>query len=182
MRRLMAFLESRIDAAERRSLPIVVGDSAHPFDATEPGAIRGLHALLETLKRHAGLELVITSRSPLLLREIDSLVELDQSHAVAVDVPLPCIDPVSGEALDLHAAEPQQCLWMVRKLAEQGLTTRVVLPADLDLGAEEVLRPLVNAARAHGAFDVAPTAGSSSRLLRQLRLENDLPRHLPGRG
>lgn len=179
-RRLMRFLEERVRAAEQTRRPILVGDREQPFDDAAPDAARGLRALLEILKRRSGLEVRITSRSPLLLRELDSLVELDQSHAVSIDVPIATLDLEQAQALDPEAPNPHQSLWMVRKLAEHGLTTRVVLPADADLGSEETLRPLAFAAAEHGAFDL--DADLESTLLHRLRLEIGFPRPLPGRG
>ena len=156
----------------------MLGTPDVPYD---PLVLSG--APLVALRRFDGLEVSITTRSSEILEQLDLLVELDQRHAVGVDMLIASIEPGS--------ADLQERLRTVAVLSSQGITTRLVL-TDLpgtEPGAATRLHRLFEAAVECGVFDVvvAPSprhdeAEESTRLLRCLRLELSFPRSLPGRG
>lgn len=202
-----------VEAWLRRALlrrePIVLGtDGADPYavetmEKTEPGFVR---SLLQGLTRLDGLEVAITTRSPRVLQDLSLLTELDQRHAVRVDIPLAAVDRELAKKIEPREPEPEARLWAVAQLAAEGITTRVLvkplLPGVND--GEESLRALFEAALAAGACDVVAGSIPAARprrlpwgpwgttedrsredllaTIRRLRLEHGFPRAMPGRG
>jgi hypothetical protein len=150
-------------------------------------------------------EVSIFTRSPLLLRELDLLIELDQCRAVTVTVLIPAADPDLVRRLEPRpslqfspscAADPGARLDLVRTLAAHGIAVRVLctpLVAGVNNGTA-VLSRLFALARQAGASDVlaaprhpavpptAAEAGNLAALFYRLRLQHGFPRTLPGRG
>ncbi|HTQ81493.1 MAG TPA: hypothetical protein VMM92_15955 [Thermoanaerobaculia bacterium] len=188
-------LERRLRQAALQGRPVLLGTPAAPYEPAERGTTR---FLLATLGRTEGLEVVITTRSPLLLRDLELLTRLDRCHAVIVRMMLPTVDPELAVRMEPEISSPQSRLRAVRQLSEEGIETQVLcapwLPGSND--SEAVLRPLFAAAWEAGAFDVrlpgdrrsalaAWTSGGRDRRLavfRRLRLEYGFPRPLAGRG
>jgi len=180
-------LERQLRQAALRGQPIVLGTAAVPFS---PAA--STRPLLAALSRTEGLLVSITTRSPLILRHLELLTELDRRHAVSVDVMIPAADPDLAARLEPGGSEPRALLSAVRQLAEEGIDTRVVF-APVRPGVndgEEALRPLFAAAREAGAREVLASTLHLRRAARQqflatfrhLRLEYGFPQALPGRG
>jgi hypothetical protein len=176
-----------------------IGDKADPYPASE-AAERSTRALLEVLACLAdGLELSILTRSPLLLRDLDLLADLDQRHGVRVGVVIPTADPKVARRIESQLprpASPADRLDMVHTLAAHGIETRVlctpILPGVNNSAA--ALHKLFDLAHQAGASDVVPaprhpalppTPFESEHLLalfHRVRLEHGFPRSLPGRG
>jgi hypothetical protein len=79
---------------------LVLGATADPYPPAE-SVQRKTRRLLEWVARVPySLEISILTRSPLLLRDLDLLVELDQRHAVTVSVLIPAADPKLAGRLD----------------------------------------------------------------------------------
>ncbi len=199
-----------VEAWLRRALlrrePIVLGtDGADPYasETTQPGFTR---SLLQSLAHLDGLEVAITTRSPRVLQDLSLLTELDQRHAVRVDIPLAAVDRHLAKKIEPREPEPEARLWAVSQLSAEGISTRVLvkplLPGVND--GEETLRALFEAALEAGACDVVagaipaarprrlpwgPWAATEDRTredllatIRRLRLEHGFPRAMPGRG
>ncbi|HEX3131441.1 MAG TPA: hypothetical protein VH394_29155 [Thermoanaerobaculia bacterium] len=189
-----------------RKEPIVLGtDGADPYAAetSQPGFAR---SLLQGLTRLDGLEVAITTRSPRVLQDLSLLTELDQRHAVRVDIPLAAVDCELAKKIEPREPEPEARLWAVAQLASEGINTRILikplLPGVND--GEEALRALFEAALEAGACDVVVGAIPAARprrlpwgswattedrsredllaTIRRLRLEHGFPRATPGRG
>ncbi|MEA2695101.1 MAG: hypothetical protein QOJ16_4488 [Acidobacteriota bacterium] len=186
-------LERSFEKAVRRGRPIVLGTVAVPFTleaSTRP--------LLAALSRAEGLEVSITTRSPLIVRHVELLADLDRRSAVTVRMLIPTVDPELAASLEPEAADPRARLRAVRQLSEEGIETRVLcspwLPGLHD--RESILSPLFAAAREAGAYDVQlpreshageRTLSASRRdrrlaLFQRLRLEHGFPQTIPGRG
>jgi DNA repair photolyase len=184
-------LERRLRQAALRGQPIVLGTAAVPYSPEASS-----RQLLAALARTEGLLVSITTRSPLILRDLDLLAELDRRHAVAVQMMVPALDSGLAARLEPLAASPEARLGAVRRLAEEGIETRILLspwlPGQND--RETVLRPLFAAAREAGAGDVLlpgdrqgwkhSLEGRDRRLVtfRRLRMEHGFPKAQPGRG
>ncbi len=174
-----ASLEKRLVRSARRGKPIALGTVDEPY---EPAP--GQRLPLAGLRRFAGLAVRVVTRSSWMVDGLDLLADLDQQHAVVVDVPFAGIDPCSPAG--------RTSLGVVRAMAERGLTVRVVLPRlagrDHRTADADRLRCLVAAGVACGASDLllrrADRRGRGPWLrdARRLRLEYALPRPLPGRG
>jgi DNA repair photolyase len=78
---------------------LILGAQADPYPAAEAVHQR-TRRLLEHLPETIGLEISILTRSPLLLRDLDLLVDLDQRHVVTVGVLIPAADPRLARRLE----------------------------------------------------------------------------------
>jgi hypothetical protein len=175
-----------------------------------PLAPGGLDAC-DALATAPGMEVTIFTRSPLVLRDLDLLVELDQRHVVTVGVLIPAARAALATRLERsgsprHRASsspsppsppsPEIRFELVQTLAANGIATEVLctpIVPGLNNGAAELGRLFAKAWQA-GARDVRPaprhpalppTAAESRHLLplfHRLRLEQGFPRTLPGRG
>jgi len=193
---------------------LILGAKADPYSPAE-SAQRRTRRLLERLagapREIFGMEISILTRSPLLLRDLDLLVDLDRRHAVTVSVLIPAAEadlasrveaagptPPSPPSLPSPPSvpSPDTRFELVRTLAAHGIATRVLctpVQPGLNNGVA-VLRRLFGRAREAGAFDVTPaprhpalrpTAAESRQLLalfHRLRVERGFPRTVPGRG
>jgi DNA repair photolyase len=151
----------------------------------------------------AGMEISILTRSPLLLRDLDLLVDLDRRHAVTVSVLIPAVEAELANRIEANTSpssppsppSPDTRFELVHTLAAHGIATRVVCtPIQPGLNnSVAVLRRLLARAHEAGAFDVSPaprhpalrpTSTESRQLLalfHRLRLERGFPRTSPGR-
>jgi hypothetical protein len=204
----VAALERKLRRAALRGQPIVLGTVDIPYEPVRrlrhPGFNRsplaaldlsgtpGMSETLGTTGIAEGLAVSITTRSPLILRDLDLLAELDRRHAVTVHVTLPTVDPVLADRLEPGAPDPRARLRAVRQLAEEGIDTQVVCSPVLagENDGEEVLRQLFAEVREAGANDMTASAAHLRPAVRDrflatfrlLRLEYGFPQGLPGRG
>jgi DNA repair photolyase len=148
-------LARRLRKAALHGQPIAIGTATDPYQPAERhyGVTR---SLLEVFSRVEGLEISITTKSPLILRDLALLAELDQRHGITVHLTITTVDSSLARRIEQHAPDPQARLRVVEKLAAEGIATSVfcmpVMPGIND--HQEVLRPLFMAARRAGAFDV----------------------------
>lgn len=167
-------VERRLRKAVLRGEPVVIGTLADPYDPADD-RYAPVRSVLNDLARTEGLEIVVTTRSARILRDIELLVDLDKRHAVSVNLLVPAADP-----------EPQ--LRAVQALASEGIAATVLCAPETR--EPEALRRLFEAAAEAGARDVEVSAPSLPRgererrlsLLRRLRLEHGFPRDVAGRG
>jgi len=156
---LLQELRRQDSPATARAESIEIGAACDPYPAAE--ARLGLtRSVLEVLCQARGLVLALTTRSPLVLRDHDLLRQLDLRHSVTVTVPMTTLDARSAAGIEPGTATPGARLEVVRRLAADGITTRVrctpVLPG-INSSADE-LDPLFAAARQAGAVDVTGDA------------------------
>jgi hypothetical protein len=179
-----------------------IGRRADPYPAAEAsaGATRRLLESLADLRE--GLEVSIVTRSPLLLRDLDLLVDLDQKHGVSVGVVIPAVDPFVVRRIEAHLpaspASPSAAerFELVRALASHGIATSVLCTPIVPGVNNNVpgLRRLLALAGRAGAADVTsaprhpalpPTPFEAEHLLpifQQLRFQEGFPRAAAGRG
>lgn len=154
-RRAAQSLRRQLRRHDLRGQTIALGTATDPYQPAERhyGVTR---SLLEVFREAEGLALAITTKSPLVVRDLDLLVELDRRHAVEVHVTLTTVDAGLARRMEVGAPAPAARLRALAELAEAGLATRVncmpVLPGIND--GEDELGPLMAAARAAGALQV----------------------------
>lgn len=151
-----AGLARRLAATAQRGEAIVLGAAVDPYggDAAYRAATRRLLAACRDLD---GAELAITTASPLVLCDLDLLVELDRTSSLSVELVVPTADPALARRLEPASAPPAERLGALAEIAAQGIAARLrIAPLLPGINAGEVtLRPLVDAARRAGAVDVA---------------------------
>jgi DNA repair photolyase len=154
-RRAAQSLRRQLRRHDLRGQTIALGTATDPYQPAERhyGVTR---SLLEVFREAEGLALAITTKSPLVVRDLDLLVELDRRHAVEVHVTLTTVDAGLARRMEVGAPAPAARLRALAELAEAGLATRVncmpLLPGIND--GEDELGPLMAAARAAGALQV----------------------------
>jgi DNA repair photolyase len=148
-------LERELRRRDLRAQPIAIGTATDPYQPAEHH-FEITRSILEVLSRVEGLELSITTKSPLILRDLDLLTRLDRSHSMTAQITITTLDPGLSRRLEQRAPDPQARLRAVRALTAAGIATSVfcmpVMPEIND--GEDVLSPLFAAARDAGASDV----------------------------
>ena len=154
-----AALEKRLRKAALHGEAIAIGTATDPYQPAEHhnGVTR---SLLEVFARVEGLQISITTKSPLILRDLDLLTDLDRRHAITVHMTVTTADSEFARRMEQHAPDPRARLRTIEKLSAAGIATRVncmpVLPGIND--GEASLRPLMEAVRSAGAFDISASA------------------------
>jgi len=148
-------LRQRLRKSDLRGQTIAIGTATDPYQGAER-QFRVTRRLLETFAEVDGLSLSITTKSPLVLDDLELLAELDRRHAIEVHITLTTIDRRLARKLEPAAPDPESRLRTVRALSEAGIAVTVncmpVMPGIND--AEEELAPLFAAAVEAGATDV----------------------------
>lgn len=187
-----AALVRRLQRAVLAGDPVVVGSARAPYRPAEVrhGLIR---SLLETALDVEGLNVAITTSSPLILLERDLLVELDKRHTVTVRVAVPTVNAALARRIDSRTAEPAALLAAVSELSAERIDTLVLMTPVLASvnDSEASMERVIEAAAEAGACDVEVFAeGLARRSQRErflegfsrLRLIHGFPRHAAGRG
>ncbi len=148
-------LERELRRCDLRGERIAIGTVSDPYQPAER-LYRVTQSVLETFERAEGLDISITTRSPLILRDLELLTRLDVRHSVTVNISIATLDPATARKTEPRAPAPEARLRAVRKLSAEGLATRVfcmpILPGINS--TEGQLRPLFEAAVEHEAEDV----------------------------
>lgn len=105
---------------------IAFGTAVDPY---QPAELRhGItRSLLEVLDEFEGLHFSITTKSPLILRDIELICRLGRKHKTFINVTLTTLDEVTANSLEIHAPSVQERLELIGRLASTGLTTRVYI-------------------------------------------------------
>ncbi len=148
-----------LDPAKLAGEPLAIGTSTDPYQPAER-RFRLTRRALETLLAYRGIRLSITTKSPLIVRDIDLLGKLAERHEVSVNLSLATLDPRLARRLEARTAVPSARLRAVRRLADAGIRTGLfvmpILPCITD-GRRE-LDLLLAAAKEAGAGFVAWSA------------------------
>lgn len=176
-------LRQRLRRSDLRGQTIAIGTATDPYQGAEK-QFRVTRRLLQTFAEVDGLTLSITTKSPLVLDDLELLTELDRRHAVEVHVTLTTVDRRLARKLEPAAPDPEARLRTIRALAEAGIAVTVncmpVMPGINDSPAE--LEPLFEAAVEAGATDVHQQAlflRPASRAVFFPWLEAEFPKLVP---
>lgn len=130
---------------------VAIGTATDPYQPLE-GRYRITRRILGELAR-ARTPAHITTRSPLVVRDVDVLAELARAAGVTVCVSLPTLDAARAKAIEPTVAPPAQRLRTIRTLAQAGIRVGVaVAPVLPELTDEpQSLRAVYRAAAEAGA-------------------------------
>jgi DNA repair photolyase len=146
----------RADLAGRayRGEEIAVGTATDPYQALE-GRYRLMRGVLAAL-RDARAPFHVTTRSPLIVRDLDLLVQCARRADVGVAVSIATLDEALAREIEPTVAPPRQRLRAVRALADAGIRVGVaVAPVLPDLTDDPAaLAAVVHAAAEAGASHV----------------------------
>jgi DNA repair photolyase len=146
----------RADLAGRayRGEEIAIGTATDPYQALE-GRYRLMRGILPAL-RDARAPFHVTTRSPLIVRDLDLLAQCARRADVGVAVSIATLDDALAHEIEPTVAPPRQRLRAVRALADAGIRVGVavapVLPGLTDDPA--ALAAVVRAAADAGASHV----------------------------
>src|SRR3982750_1822561 len=133
---------------------VVIGAATDPYQPAE-GRYGLTRACLETL-RDASNPLSIITRGPMIVRDVDVLVEAARRADVSVTFSVPTVDEDVWRRTEPSTAHPRQRLRALRRLVDAGINARVgmapILPGISD--RPEQLREVVRAAREAGATGI----------------------------
>jgi DNA repair photolyase len=133
---------------------VAIGAATDPYQPAE-GRYRLTRACIEALGEARNPFSIIT-RGPMIVRDIDVLVEAARRASVSVTFSIPTLDEEVWRKTEPSTAHPRQRLKAVSKLVEAGIKTGVgmapILPGISD--RPDQLREVVKAAREAGATGV----------------------------
>ena len=147
-------LERELARASWEREHVAIGAATDPYQPAE-GRYRLTRACLEVL-RDAWNPFSIITRGPMIVRDLDVLVEASQRASVSVTFSIPTLDDEVWKRTEPSTAHPRQRLRAVKELVDAGVDARVgmapILPGISD--RPEQLRQVVRAARAAGATGI----------------------------
>jgi DNA repair photolyase len=161
---------------------VAIGAATDPYQPAE-GRYKLTRACLKVLADAANPVRIIT-RGPMIVRDIDVLVELAQRADLAVTFSVPTLDREIWQRTEPGTAPPHQRLRALKELVDAGVKASVgmapILPGLTD--RPELLADVVRAAREAGATGVWANTlylkpGTKEHFLRAL--ERDYPELLP---
>ena len=133
---------------------VAIGAATDPYQPAE-GRYKLTRSCLEVL-RGASNPFSIITRGPMIVRDLDVLVEASRRASVSVTFSVPTVDDDVWRRTEPSTAHPRQRLKAVKTLVEAGVDARVgmapILPGISD--RPEQLREVVRAAREAGATGI----------------------------
>ena len=133
---------------------VAVGAATDPYQPAE-GRYKLTRACLEAFRDAANPFSIIT-RGPMIVRDLDVLVEASQRASVSVTFSVPTVDEDVWRRTEPSTAHPRQRLKAVKTLVDAGVKASVgmapILPGISD--RPEQLREVVRAAREAGATGI----------------------------
>jgi DNA repair photolyase len=161
---------------------VAVGAATDPYQPAE-GRYKLTRACLEAF-RDASNPFSIITRGPMIVRDLDVLVDAARRADVSVTFSVPTVDEEVWKRTEPSTAHPRQRLKAVKELVDAGINARVgmapILPGISD--RPEQLRDVVRAAREAGATGIWANLlflkpGTREHFLTQLA--EDWPQQLP---
>jgi len=149
-----AVLRKELARASWQHEDVAIGAATDPYQPAE-GRYKLTRACLEALCDASNPFSIIT-RGPMIVRDLDVLVEAAQRASVSVTFSVPTVDEEVWKRTEPSTAHPRQRLKAVRALVDGGVNARVgmapILPGISD--RPEQLREVVRAAREAGATGI----------------------------
>ncbi|MGH7674175.1 MAG: radical SAM protein [Gemmatimonadales bacterium] len=157
--RLLAALESDLrrfsrsaSPPDRPTAPIVIGTATDPYQPAER-RFRLTRRLLERLARCEGLNVGIITKSPLIARDVDVLLQLQARNDLEVHISLITADVRLIRTFEARSPMPAVRLRALRKLTDAGVNAGLIIAPVLPGITDDVphLEALFQAARQAGA-------------------------------
>jgi DNA repair photolyase len=121
-------LERDLGRMRRRSKahPLVIGTATDPYQPAER-QFQLTRAILERLRRERDLKIGLITKSPLVCRDIDLLVDLRRRHRLTVYISLISVDTRLIKLFEARSPMPHVRLKALRRLAEAGLEAGLIV-------------------------------------------------------
>lgn len=131
---------------------LVIGTATDPYQPAER-RFRLTRQILEALLGWRGLSLGLITKSPLILRDLDLLTQLDQRHELSINISLASTDATLLRRLEARSPAPHTRLRALKGLTDAGLHAGLliapILPGISD--SREQLAALFQAGKEAGA-------------------------------
>jgi len=131
---------------------IAIGTATDPYQPAER-QYRITRQILERLAQYHGLTIGITTKSPLIARDVDVLARLAERSAVTIQVSIITMDAPLLRRIEARSPAPHARLRALEKLAQAGLSAGVIIAPILPGITDDVphLTALIRAAKDAGA-------------------------------
>jgi len=130
---------------------IAIGTATDPYQSAEE-KFQITRRILARFAEVPGLRLSITTKSPLVARDVDLLWRIAQRSRLSVHISIPTSDDALARRLEPRAPSPTRRLETIRSLAGAGIDVRLnlipVVPLVTD--SDERVRETLLAAKEHG--------------------------------
>ena len=149
-------LEEELSAAKLRDRPIAIGTATDPYQPAERRFFT-TRSLLEVLARRPGVSLSITTKSDLVVRDVDLLKQIQKVGSVHVNISITTVKARLARQLEPKAPTPKRRLAAVRSLAEQGIPVGVFIMPVIPLLTDDAagLNEIAKEAKEAGAAYLA---------------------------
>ena len=138
--------------------PLVIGTATDPYQPAEK-TFHITKNVLQRLTRERGLSIGIISKSPLVCRDLDLLIELHKRHRLTVYVSLITVNPDLIKLFETRSPQPHVRLKTLKRLTDAninaGLIVAPVLPGITD--DVDQINELIRSAKAHGGRFANPS-------------------------
>lgn len=145
-------LRAELRRARDGGQPIALGTATDPYQPAEM-QFEVTRGMLKVFGEFDGLDFSITTKSTLILRDLDLLVPLMRRHRLSIHITVTTVDSRLARLLEPKAPPPLKRLEAVRQLVSAGIRTGVnaapIIPGLTD--SPEQLENLARAASEHGA-------------------------------
>jgi DNA repair photolyase len=147
-----AVLEEELTAAKLHNRPVAIGTATDPYQPAERRFFT-TRSLLEVLATRPGIALSITTKSDLVVRDVDLLKQIQKQGSVHVNVSITTVKSRLARLLEPKAPTPKRRLAAVKALAEQGIPVGVFIMPVIPLLTDDVegLNEVAKQAKAAGA-------------------------------
>ena len=152
-------LRRRLRRAALENEPIAFGTATDPYQPAEHH-YRVTRSLLEEMLEVRGLQFSITTKSPIILRDLELLRELKKLHRLRVNVTITCLDAKLARRIEGHAPTPAARMRTAAKLVHAGIDTAIFCMPVMPYinSSTAVLRPLFEAAHGAGIKNIVPNS------------------------
>jgi DNA repair photolyase len=151
-RELAELLARALDRHGLRDAALVIGTATDPYQPAER-QFEVTRSVLEVLAARRGLKVGITTKSPLIVRDLDLLATIARRHSLSVNISLTTVDATLARRLEPRSPAPHARLRALSKLRragiDAGLLAAPIVPLLTD--GRAALRALFVAASAAGA-------------------------------
>jgi DNA repair photolyase len=179
-RDLAALLARTLDRNGLGDATLVIGTATDPYQPAER-PFRVTRSLLEVLAIRRGLKVGITTKSPLITRDLDVLKTVARRHELSVNISLATTDAALARRLEPQSPAPHARLRALAKLRSAGIDAGLLVAPIVPLltDGRAALRALFVAASAAGASFVwqggALRLGPAARRRFLPHLEREFP-------
>jgi DNA repair photolyase len=149
---IAGLLARTLDRHGLRDASLVIGTATDPYQPAERqfGVTR---SVLEVLAARRGLRIGITTKSPLVVRDMDLLARIARRHRLSINVSLATTDAALARRLEPRSPAPHARLRALARLRAEGIDAGLLVAPIVPLltDGRAALRALFVAASAAGA-------------------------------